>query len=156
MHYGIDMNMATITGQEREEDVTCPSLTYKQRIIGFILCLSLGGLFSIVSFVTLFQENYTFFAILNTLSNVMAIGSTFFLAGPKKQLKNMFAKTRIVATIVYLVMMVLTFVVALVVKIGWLTVICVIIQYFAMLWYDISYIPFARDAVIRVAQAPFR
>merc|ERR1719470_831072 len=46
--------------------------------------------------------NLKLFAVLYTIGNMMAIGSTLFLMGPMKQLSNMFAKTRAVATIVML------------------------------------------------------
>lgn len=70
-----------------------------------------------------------------------------FLVGPWKQTKNMFKEKRIVATSIYLVMLVITLVVAFKLQNGALVLICVFIQFLAMLWYSISYIPFARDVV---------
>merc|ERR1719339_66507 len=40
--------------------------------------------------------NLKLFAVLYTVGNMMAIGSTLFLMGPMKQLSNMFAKTRVI------------------------------------------------------------
>lgn len=138
-----------LDGNKEEDDLECPSLTYTQRIIGFGCCLGLGGLLSILSWVVLFQENYMMFGILNTLGNIFSIGSSFFLAGPKKQFKKMVDKTRIIATLIVLVMMIMTFISALVLKIAWLTIIFCILQYIALIWYGLSFIPFARDIVIK-------
>ena len=67
--------------------------------------------------------------------------------GPVKQLKNMFKDKRLIATIVMLTALVLTLCAALWWNKKPLAVLFVIIQYFAMAWYCLSYIPFARDAV---------
>ena len=147
-------NMELGGQREEEGDLTCPSLSYKQRIMGFAGTLATALLISILSFVVLFQQNYVMFGVLNTLANLCSLASSLFLAGPKKQIKKMFDKTRIVATIVYLLTMILTFIVALVLKIPWLVILCVFIQYLAMLWYGISYILYARDLIIRIVTAP--
>jgi hypothetical protein len=39
--------------------------------------------------------NLKLFAVLYTIGNLMALGSTLFLMGPMKQISNMFAKTRV-------------------------------------------------------------
>ncbi|KAK3575576.1 hypothetical protein QTP86_030436 [Hemibagrus guttatus] len=64
--------------------------------------------------------------------------------GPKKQLKRMFDKTRVVATVVMLVCLVLTLCAAFWWKIFALTLLFVILQVIAFTWYGLSYIPFAR------------
>jgi len=89
------------------------------------------------------------FAVLYTLGNLMAVGSTLFLMGPMKQISNMFAKTRAVATIVMLSALVLTLCSAFWWKKNVLALLFVIIQFLAMTWYSISYIPYARDAVLK-------
>jgi hypothetical protein len=132
-----------------DDENICPSLTFTQRIIGFAVCLGIGILLEVGAFIALFQKDFTTFAVVNTLANIMALTGTLFLSGPKKQIKKMFEQTRIVATCVYLFTMVLTFVVALALKIDWLTVLVVIVQYLAMIWYGLSYIPYAREAIKR-------
>lgn len=86
--------------------------------------------------------------------------------GPFNQLKKMFASTRIIATIIVLVSIVLTLVCAIVVSIlssqsqallkpsslqqfhkPGLVLLMIIIQSLAMTWYSLSYIPYARDLV---------
>lgn len=129
------------------DDNICPTLTFQQRVIGFFICLSVGVLMEIGAFMALFQKEFTTFAIVNTLANMVAIGGTMFLSGPKNQVKKMFEQTRIIATCVYLFTMVLTFIVALVIKLDWLTLLVVLVQYLAMIWYALSYIPYARNLV---------
>jgi hypothetical protein len=61
----------------------------------------------------------------------------------------MFKKTRIIATLMYLGSMVGTLVVAFTMKDvpaqGALVLVCVAAQYVAIVWYTLSYIPFARQ-----------
>ena len=89
----------------------------------------------------------TRFALLYTIGNVLAILSTMFLWGPINQVKDMFKKNRWIATCIYLGAMGLTLYAALGTKNVGFVLICIIIQFFAMLWYSLSYIPFARKAV---------
>jgi len=133
-----------------DNDSLCPSLSFQQRVIGFAVCVGIGILMEIGAFIALFQQEYTTFAVVNTIANILALAGTCFLSGPVKQIKRMFEETRIIATIVYLTSMVLTFVVALALKLDWLTIIMVIIQYLAMIWYGLSYIPYARTAIKKI------
>lgn len=76
----------------------------------------------------------------------MALTSTCFLMGPVNQCKKMFAKTRIIATIVMFVALIMTLVAAFALKKRALAMLMVVIQFLAMTWYSLSYIPYARDA----------
>lgn len=95
-------------------DNTCPSLSLKTRMIGFGACFGLGMLLSFMS--TMSILNPTTFAVTYTLGNMIALASTGFLFGPVRQIKNMFALKRVVATVIYLTTLGLTLVVAL--KVG--------------------------------------
>ncbi|GBG73987.1 hypothetical protein CBR_g17698 [Chara braunii] len=121
------------------------NLTYEQRMYGFGICLGLGILCAFLSSLLLFSP--TRFAIVYTFANILCLGSTGFLIGPLRQVKMMFDKSRAVATIIYLGAMVLTLVAALRLKIVLLTIIFIIIQMCAFVWYCLSYIPFARRMV---------
>eukprot|EP01120_Amphizonella_sp_Union-15-10_P010491 TRINITY_DN4204_c0_g1_i1.p1 TRINITY_DN4204_c0_g1~~TRINITY_DN4204_c0_g1_i1.p1 ORF type:complete len:159 (-),score=5.90 TRINITY_DN4204_c0_g1_i1:90-566(-) len=144
----------TLTGQKEERGIwdefsgsVCPSFSWKQRIWGFGICATLGfvcavlGTFMLVIFLSVVP-----FAVLYTVGNILALSATGFLVGPLRQLKTMFEPTRLIATIVYLVTLILTLFFAFK-GIFILTLICVIIQFLAFLWYALSYIPFARDVV---------
>lgn len=91
------------------------------------------------------------FVINYSLGSLLSIASSFFFTGPWKQLKSMFSPVRICATIVYLVAVALTIFVALyhgyIWGRGFLLILLVIVQFFAYLWYTLSYIPFARRFV---------
>uniref|UniRef100_A0A0R3W6Z8 Vesicle transport protein n=1 Tax=Taenia asiatica TaxID=60517 RepID=A0A0R3W6Z8_TAEAS len=67
--------------------------------------------------------------------------STFFLMGPVKQCKRMFAESRIVAALLFLVFLVLTIVSAVVTP---LCLLFSILQFLALTWYSLSFIPYAR------------
>jgi len=69
--------------------------------------------------------------------------------GPIKQIKKMFESTRIIASIVFLICVVMTLVSAIAIKIAGLVLLFVILQFLALIWYTLSYIPYARDAIKR-------
>ena len=61
----------------------------------------------------------------------------------------MFSKERWIASTMMLLFLVLTLVSAFVFHKKALTIMLVVLQFLAMTWYCLSYIPFARDAVIK-------
>ncbi|KAG9493644.1 hypothetical protein GDO78_001498, partial [Eleutherodactylus coqui] len=77
------------------------------------------------------------------------VSSTCFLMGPLKQLKKMFEPTRLIATIIMLLCLICTLCAAFWWHKKGLVLLFCILQFLAMTWYSISYIPFARDAVIK-------
>nr|KAJ3414993.1 hypothetical protein HK105_001625 [Polyrhizophydium stewartii] len=123
------------------------NLTRTQRFMGFGICFGIGFLISFLSTFALFTGNIGLFAFFYTLGNIISLIGTGFLTGFLSQLKKMFDQTRMVATIIFLGSIVLTFIFAFVVGIPLLTLISCIVQYLALMWYSISYIPFARDLV---------
>lgn len=125
------------------------SLSWSTRIKGFIACFLIGFLLSLLSSMSVFLANYKMFGVLYTFGNVLALSSTCFLMGPVNQIKKMFSSSRIIATVVMLTTLVLTLLAALVWKNGGLVLILVLIQFLAMTWYSLSYIPYARDAVMK-------
>jgi len=139
-------------GREEEptlyEEITgiCPSLSLKQRVIGFGICLVLGliccflAIFSIPSIVL----NPSRFAVPYTLGNLLAVSATGFLVGPLRQLKACMSPTRIITSIIFTLALVLTLVAAFVLHNEILVLLAVIIQFCALVWYALSYIPFAR------------
>lgn len=127
------------------------TLSYSTRLKWFVICFVSGILCSILGTALLFLPNGTkLFAVFYTLGNLAALSSTCFLMGPLKQLKRMFEPTRLIATCVMLLCLILT----LCAVFWWgkkgLAIIFCILQFLAMTWYSISYIPFARDAVMKV------
>ena len=135
------------------KDSACPSMPVKHRIAGFIVCFILGFALSILStvlFIIGSLEAYKF-AILFSLGNICSLLSSLFLIGPCRQLKRMFEKTRIAATILVLFFIAFTLIYALVIykdelfhKI--ILLIIIALQFGANIWYLLSYIPFGRTA----------
>ena len=134
-------------GEDDDRNELCPSLSYTQRCYGFFGCLGFGFFISILSWIAVFKSEWIMFGIMATAANIIAISASCFLAGPWTQIKKMFEETRLVATIVYFIAMILTIVMAVVVKSGPLTIVACVIQYLAMIWYGLSFIPYARTAV---------
>ncbi|XP_035664509.1 vesicle transport protein SFT2A-like [Branchiostoma floridae] len=124
------------------------TLSWSTRIKGFAICFILGVVFSFLGTFLLFTKNgLTVFAVCYTFGNLLALGSTCFLMGPINQLKRMFKETRIIATIVVLICLALTLCAVFWWNNKGLAILFCILQFLAMTWYSLSYIPFARDAV---------
>ncbi|XP_031625889.1 vesicle transport protein SFT2B [Contarinia nasturtii] len=124
------------------------TLSWSTRIKMFCFCFVIGIVFSLMgSLVIILHLGYTRFAIFYTLGNIISMASTCFLVGPVKQMKNMFAEKRIIATIIVIISFVCTLIAAIWLKKGLLAFVCIIIQSLAMTWYSLSYIPYARAAV---------
>jgi len=113
-------------------------------VIGFLL--SFGSFFR---FTNLLHGNPTPFAVCFTMGSVVALCGTCFLSGPHTQIKKMCKKTRVGATIMYLGSMIATLGVAFGLQDfppqALLILVCVFLQYIAIVWYTLSYIPFARQ-----------
>mmetsp|Transcript_47602 Transcript_47602/g.74331 ORF Transcript_47602/g.74331 Transcript_47602/m.74331 type:complete len:103 (-) Transcript_47602:458-766(-) len=68
----------------------CCSLTYEERIIGFLGCVISGlilNCFSVVRIAELLLGNPVPFAVCFTLGNLLSMGSMCFLVGPMRQCK---------------------------------------------------------------------
>ncbi|CAB0038098.1 unnamed protein product [Trichogramma brassicae] len=128
-------------------------LSKTTRIKGFIICFVVGILLSVLGSFALFLKGLTTYGVLYTLGNIISLASTCFLMGPVNQLKKMFASTRVIATIIVFVSFGLTLYAALGLHNPILALVFILIQSFAMLWYSLSYIPYARDAVKKTVEA---
>jgi len=122
------------------------SLSWSTRIKCFAVCFLMGVTCSIIGSLLLWKS-IRIFAALYSIGAIFSLSSTLFLMGPVKQLKNMFKEKRMIATIVMLVSLALTLCAAFWWKKNILALLFCVIQYLAMTWYALSYIPFARDAV---------
>uniref|UniRef100_UPI0037E791FB vesicle transport protein SFT2B-like isoform X2 n=1 Tax=Semicossyphus pulcher TaxID=241346 RepID=UPI0037E791FB len=134
-------------------EVTAAStLSWGTRMRGFIICFVLGVFCSILGTCMLWipRIGLAVFAVLYSVGNLCALGSTMFLVGPLRQLQNMCAKERAIATIIMLVCLVLTLCAAFWWKNNGLALLFCVLQFLAFTWYGLSYIPFARDAVIKM------
>jgi hypothetical protein len=125
-----------------EEDRICCSLTYTQRVYGFVICCGLGLILASIAMVMLFATQIISFSILYTFGNVFMLAATFFLFGPMKQLQKMFESYhQAIAVACYILLMILTLVVAFTIANGLLCLLLVVFQILAYFWYTISSIP---------------
>jgi len=124
-------------------------LTREQRLYGFIGCLIVSFVLSLLGTILLIVGNLTLFAFLYAIGTILGLIGTGFLIGFFKQLKLMFKPIRVVASIIFLASIALIFVGAFVLDNGVLCIVFVIIQYLAYTWYTLSYIPYARSAILK-------
>ncbi|GAB2265088.1 hypothetical protein Dimus_000156 [Dionaea muscipula] len=128
------------------------NLSYTQRVYGFAGC-SVAGLACLFLCLIVFAKPIKF-ALLFTLGNVLVVGSTAFLIGPAQQLRMMFDPVRVYATAVYIGCVVLALICALWLHSKIVTILAIICEVCAFIWYSLSFIPFARrvvsDMMIRV------
>jgi hypothetical protein len=122
-----------------------PTMTWTQRLYGFGICVGCGILCSLLSCIFIFSINFTAFAVMYTLGNLLAIGSSLFLMGPMRQLKSMCQPVRMVTTIVFFVCMAMTLLSALYFESGILVLVFCLLQFGAFVWYSLSFIPYARE-----------
>ncbi|XP_038831182.1 vesicle transport protein SFT2A isoform X2 [Salvelinus namaycush] len=112
----MDKLRSMIGGREDNEEagltaqvLDASTLSYSTRVKWFVICFASGILCSILGTALLFLPNGTkLFAVFYTLGNLAALSSTCFLMGPLKQLKRMFEPTRLIATCVVLLCLILT------------------------------------------------
>ncbi|XP_048666031.1 vesicle transport protein SFT2B isoform X1 [Marmota marmota marmota] len=167
--------MPRLSGLLSASVVEASSLSWGTRVKGFIACFAIGILCSLLGTLLLWvpKKGLTLFAVFYTFGNIASIGSTIFLMGPLKQLKRMFEPTRLIATILVLILLgdlvswgltvpgvdaqqveccfELCFALTLCSAFWWhnkgLALIFCILQSLSLTWYSLSFIPFARDAV---------
>ena len=81
---------------------SCPTMTFKQRVIALVVCCCLGYALEICGTLTLIggpsAKNIRKFSVLYVLGNLIAIMATAFWVGPKFMCKKMFKSSRRCAT----------------------------------------------------------
>ncbi|KAI8543097.1 hypothetical protein RHMOL_Rhmol08G0191800 [Rhododendron molle] len=107
------------------------TLSTKQRLHGFAICLVAGLTCTLLSFLVFF--NPIKFGITFTFGNLLSLGSTAFLIGPKRQVTMMVDPVHNKV----------------------LTLLAIMLEFGALIWYSLSYIPFARSMVSKVVVACF-
>jgi len=140
-----------------------PTLTYKERMMGFGACFIVGYVITFSSFsrfVHLLEGNPIPFVSVYTLGNLLSLGSMGFLCGPARQLRNMFHESRKLTSVTYISTLLLTLLLCFLptpsgfagsIKLLFL-VLLLIVQLCASVWYSLSYIPFARRTASKFAK----
>lgn len=136
---------ATVNGwfADAQKDPLLPSLSKKQRVLGFIGCLLMGTFcFSLASlYVPMLLLKARKFALLYTIGSIFIIFSFSLLWGPYNHLKHLLSAERLPFTVSYFGTMGATLYFALSVQSMPLTVIFAVAQVLALVWYVLSYIP---------------
>ncbi|CAH9058431.1 unnamed protein product [Cuscuta europaea] len=127
------------------------TLSTKQRLYGFAICLASGVACTLLSMLVFLHP--VKFGITFSFGNLLALGSTAFLIGPKRQVTMMLDPIRIYATSIYLASIIIALFCALYVRNKLLTLLAIILEFGALIWYSLSYIPFARSMVSKVMVA---
>jgi len=127
----------------RKMEENLPSLSKKQRIIGFMTSLILGTIcFGLaITFLPMLLINPRKFSLLFTLGSVFTLSSFSFLWGPYSHMVHLFSKERLPFTLVYLTTLIATLYFAMGLQSAILTIPAAILQVIALLWFVISYIP---------------
>jgi hypothetical protein len=137
------------TGQDENESIF-PTLSLKERLIGFAICFGLGSIFQFLSMGSLgglLLGHANKFAFLYTCGNIITIFGTFFLIGPARQFKLMTDPIRKNATIIFISSLIMTLVSVYCFHSRFLTIIFVLSQFCSYIWYILSYIPYGRDCL---------
>lgn len=129
------------------------ALSTKQRFYGFAICFSAGLACTLLSMLVFFHPIK--FGITFTLGNLLSLGSTAFLIGPRRQFTMMLDPVRIYATALYLASIFIALFCSLYVHNKFLTLLAIILEFGALIWYSLSYIPFARAMVSKIFLACF-
>ena len=140
-----------VPGVKKEKQ--CFELTYRQRLVGCAACLLAGTLlsiFSLGSIAALIVGNPGPFAFKYTLGNLLSLGAASFLVGPRTQARGMLAPQRRLASLLYIATLVGTLVSVFVLKKALLSLLFILLQFFALTWYMLSYIPYGQQCLKRL------
>jgi len=143
--------------KQAEEDPYCPSLSKKQRIIGFMSSMGMGVLcFSMaLAYLPILLVAARKFALLYTLGSIFFISSFSFLYGPKKHFKHLLSSERLPFTSSYVLSMCFTLYAAMGIKSYILTIIAAGIQCVALTYFTLSYIPGGQAAIKFMAKITY-
>ncbi|XP_008323653.1 vesicle transport protein SFT2A [Cynoglossus semilaevis] len=136
---------------EEQEDSESSGMDWGTRMRGFLVCFILGAFFSVLATFMLWIPGFGLivFVVFYTIGNICALSSTMFLVGPCRQLKSMCAKERALATTLMLSCLGLTLASAFWWKNFTMALIFCLLQVLAFVWYGLSYIPYARDCILK-------
>lgn len=138
--------MASLRASVSCVDVRISSLSWTQKMAGFLVCAVLGLLCSFLSIsnVALIVISPARFALPYTFGNILSLLGTSFLVGPSYQLNTMFSESRRIASSLYFSALFLTLYSAFVLQSTLPTLLCVLLQSLSFAWYCLSYIPGGR------------
>ena len=133
--------------------VTTDNFNWQFPWMHYILFLDLITFISFKFFIELIEGYPVPFAANYTCGNVLALGASMFLCGPKRQFRNMMDERRRVTSITYLSCLASTLA-CVFIPMPWqlrliILLILLVTQFVASLWYSLSYIPYGRATALR-------
>ncbi|CBH09420.1 hypothetical protein, conserved [Trypanosoma brucei gambiense DAL972] len=143
----IPINVSESVLVDDDEEQCLKNLSWGARLRWYLLCTALGFFCSAMGYVALSFGVYWKYSVLNTLGSLISLGGSFILKGPRAQLRYMFDDYRRAASAVYITSLVLSLVVAIYFKSFFLCLLCGIVQYVALIWYSLSFVPYGQEAV---------
>ena len=87
-----------------------------------------------------------------TIGNLLSLGSSSFLVGPAKQCRDMLAPERFLASTIYFATLFGTLFSAFWLKIQIVTFAFVLVQFAALTWYMLSYVPYGQACLKRTVK----
>lgn len=139
-------------------DSCCPDLSLKTRMIGFVVCCIIAIIFSVLSCMYiggLFSGSVNSFVIAYSLGTAFSIAASFFLKGPKAQWNTMTDKKRFIPSMIFLVAFIMTFISVYLIKSNVLTIICVVVQICAGLFYMLTFVPYGTSLFKKCCRSIF-
>ncbi|KAL5457336.1 hypothetical protein EMCRGX_G034584 [Ephydatia muelleri] len=128
-------------------------LGWKNRIIGFSICVGLAALFAILG-CGIAYVSVAAFAVLFSVATICGVASTFFIVGPINQVLSLFDRgkmvstiIRIVAIVILLFCVVMAFLLVFLWSKGGVAILFCIFQFLAIASYGITFLPFAEQMI---------
>uniref|UniRef100_A0A7S3EM37 Vesicle transport protein n=1 Tax=Rhodosorus marinus TaxID=101924 RepID=A0A7S3EM37_9RHOD len=130
------------------------NLTWTQRLILFLMTFAAGAIMMClaVMFIPLIVVKPAKFALSFTFGNVLAVISTWFLVGPRAQLRSMFDPIRAWAAALYVGSLVVTLISIFInSRIRYFLVLAaIVVEAISLVWYAMSYIPYGRTVISKL------
>jgi len=99
------------------------------------------------------SDDIAAFAVMYSLGQILNIVGSMVLASPKSQWKAMTSKSRRFTSLIYILSIIATVVVACVVPVKAFTFICLGIQMCAYFWYSLSFVPCGQKTFKKLVKA---
>ena len=136
-----------LAAQFNAEFSALTSLSWRQRLVAFAMCVTCGLVMLSLSFMYLslvFVGAPAKFSLCYAMANMFLLASSLFLVGPTKQLSQMFSAQRAPVSAVYLSSLLLLFYVSWQWRSFFIVVPVLIIQFASLAAYVLSYVPFGQ------------
>jgi len=129
--------------QKGDNDPILPSLTRKQRILGFMICLVMGLLCMALAilYIPVIVLKARKFAVLFSFGSLFFLSSFSMLWGPTNHLKHLINIDRLPFSITYVITLFGTIYYSIWIRSYFFTITFVLLQIGALVWYIVSYIP---------------